>query len=228
MYFNSYYLLLVVLPLILGIWAQARVSSAYSNMSRVLCRKGLSGAETARMILDKNGLDSVRVERVSGRLTDHFDPRANVVRLSEGVYESRSVAAVGIAAHECGHAVQYGMGYAPIVVRGAIAPIAGFGSKLAVPLVMIGLLLSFYELAYIGLIGFALIALFQLVTLPVEFNASRRALDTLEGMDFHAEDLAGVKTVLSAAAMTYVAALVATLSQLLHMLLIVGGGRRRD
>lgn len=227
MFYNSNYFTLVIIPMLIGIWAQHRVSATYKQYSRIISRSGYTGYQAARKILDENGLQHVQVEEVKGSLTDHYDPRTNVVRLSENVYSSGSVAAIGVAAHECGHAVQHATGYIPIKIRTAIIPITNFGSKLAVPLVLIGLLLSWYPLAYIGLVGYALIALFQLATLPVEFNASNRAVAALSGMNLNAEEQSGVKKVLSAAAMTYVAALIAAVTQLLRMMAIIGRRNRR-
>ena len=213
--------------MILGIWAQHKVSSTYQKYSRATCSNGCTGYQAARRILDQNGLQNVQIERVKGNLTDHYDPRTNIVRLSESVYGSSSVAAVGVAAHECGHAVQYATGYVPMKIRGAIVPVTNFGSKLAVPLVLVGLLLSWYPLAYIGLIGYALIALFQLITLPVEFNASNRAVTALSDMNLTETERQGVKKVLSAAAMTYVAALISAVTQMLRMITIIGRKNRR-
>ncbi len=227
MFYDSNYFVFVIIPMIIGVWAQYRVSATYKQYSNIPCRNGCTGYQAARSILDENGLRNVQIERVKGNLTDHYDPRTNVVRLSEGVYSSNSVAAVGIAAHECGHAVQYAQGYVPIKIRGAIVPITNFGSKLAVPLVLVGLLLSWYPLAYVGLIGYALIAVFQLVTLPVEFNASNRAVAALSGMNITEEEQRGAKKVLSAAALTYVAALIAAVTQLLRMAAIIGRRNRR-
>lgn len=227
MFYDSYYFVLIIIPLLIGIWAQYKVTSTYKHYSRVACGNGLTGRQAARQILDQNGLTNVQIEQVRGILTDHYDPKNNVVRLSEGVYNSHSIAAVGVAAHECGHAVQYATGYIPMIIRGAIVPITNFGSQLAVPLVLIGLLLGWYPLAWVGLIGYALIALFQLVTLPVEFNASNRAIAVLADMSMTQEEQQGVINVLSAAAMTYVAALISAVTQFLHMITIVGRGDRR-
>ena len=213
--------------MILGIWAQHKVSSTYQKYSRATCSNGCTGYQAARRILDQNGMQNVQIERVKGNLTDHYDPRTNIVRLSEGVYGSSSVAAVGVAAHECGHAIQYATGYVPMKIRGAIVPVTNFGSKLAVPLVLVGLLLSWYPLAYIGLIGYALIALFQLITLPVEFNASNRAVTALSDMNLTETERQGVKKVLSAAAMTYVAALISAVTQMLRMITIIGRKNKR-
>jgi len=227
MFFDSYYFILVIIPMLLGIWAQNKVSSTYKKYSRTACSNGFIGYQAARRILDKNGLQNIQIERVKGNLTDHYDPRTNVVRLSDGVYDSNSVAAIGVAAHECGHAIQYATGYIPMKIRGAIIPVTNFGSKLAVPLVLAGMILSWYPLAYIGLIGYALIALFQLITLPVEFDASNRAVVTLSDMNITEAEQEGVKKVLSAAAMTYVAALITAVTQLLHMITIIGRRNNR-
>ena len=209
-------------------WAQIKVKSTFSKYSKVASRRSVTGADAARMILDRNGLSNVKIERVSGELSDHYDPKANVVRLSEGVYGSNSVAAIGVAAHECGHAVQHATGYGPIKLRMAIIPATQIGSSLALPLILLGLILSMTGLAYIGVAFFALSTLFQLVTLPVEFNASSRALETLESYGtLDDEELGGAKKVLSAAAMTYVAALAASLLNLLRLLSIVNSTSRR-
>lgn len=227
MFYDSYYFGFVLIPLLIGIWAQHKVTSTYKKYSRIASGNGHTGYEAARSILDQNGLQHVQIERVKGNLTDHYDPRTNVIRLSEGVYGSSTVAAIGIAAHECGHAVQYATGYAPMKIRGAIIPITNFGSKMAVPMLLIGILFNWYPLAYAGLIGYVLIALFQLVTLPMEFNASNRAIAALSNMSITESDQRGVKKVLSAAAMTYVAALIAAVTQLLHMITIIGRRNNR-
>ncbi len=180
---DYYYLILVVPALLFAAWAQAQVSGAYNRYSRVRVSRGMTGAMAARRILDDNGLTGVRVERVAGKLSDHYDPGERVVRLSAGVYDSDSVASLGVAAHECGHAVQHATHYAPLTFRNAIIPITNFGSKLSIPLIIVGLFLS-GTLVDIGLLLFSLVAVFQLVTLPVEFNASSRALATLENGNF--------------------------------------------
>ena len=180
-YFYFDYTYLVLIPaMIFALWAQAMVSSSFGKYNKVFTRCGMTGADAARLILDANGLRHVRIEQVAGNLTDHFDPRTNVVRLSQSVYSSKGIAAVGVAAHEAGHAVQYAEGYTPMKIRSAIIPITNIGSKLALPIFIIGLLFS-YELAMFGIILFSLTAVFQAVTLPVEFNASRRAIKALEG-----------------------------------------------
>lgn len=212
----------------LSLWAQFKVQSTFKKYSRVTSARGMTGAQAARMILDRNGLQNVSVEHISGSLSDHFDPRTNVIRLSDSVYDNASVAAIGVAAHECGHAVQYATGYGPITLRARIIPVTNFGSRLAWPLLLIGLLLSAPTLAYLGVAFFALSTLFQLVTLPVEFNASARALATLEDYGtLGDEELTGAKKVLSAAAMTYVAALAMSIANLLRLLAIASSSSRR-
>ena len=229
-FFYDYYYIALVLPMvILSLIAQWSVNSTFEKYSKKTTMRGITGYESAKMILDANGLSHIRIERVSGRLTDHYDPKANVIRLSDAVYDSRSVAAVGVAAHEAGHAVQHAKGYIPIKIRAAIIPVTNIGSRLAIPLILLGLLFAGGEaLAYIGVALFSLTAIFQLVTLPVEFNASRRAISAMEGSyRFDGMEITAARKVLSAAAMTYVAALAVSLAQLLRLLLIVGG-RRRD
>lgn len=227
MFYDYYYLILVVPALLIALWAQYNVSSAYKKYRTVQNSAGMTGAEAARMILDSNGLSFVRIEKVSGSLTDHFDPRTNVVRLSEDVFSGRSEASVGIAAHEVGHAVQYSTGYAPMKLRSAIIPVTNIGSSLAVPLVLLGIVLSFPPLAYIGVAAFGLSTLFQLVTLPVEFNASSRALESLNASGrFGEDDLRGAKAVLRAAALTYLAALAVSLANLLRLLLLSNRSKR--
>ena len=221
------YLVLVLPAFLFSLWAQMKVNSTFSRYSKVRSLRGLTGAQAARYILDRNGLAHVRIEQVAGNLTDHFDPRTNVVRLSQSVYNVPSIAAVGVAAHECGHAVQYAVGYGPMKLRAAIIPATNFGSKLALPLILIGLLFNSSQLLLAGILLFSLTAVFQLVTLPVEFNASSRALHTLDQQGLLTqEELAGTRKVLTAAALTYVAALLVALAQLVRMLLLYN--RRRD
>ncbi|HIY08096.1 MAG TPA: zinc metallopeptidase [Firmicutes bacterium] len=221
------YLVLVLPAFLFSLWAQMKVNSTFSRYSKVRSLRGLTGAQAARYILDRNGLAHVRIEQVAGNLTDHFDPRTNVVRLSQSVYNVPSIAAVGVAAHECGHAVQYAVGYGPMKLRAAIIPATNFGSKLALPLILIGLLFNSSQLLLAGILLFSLTAVFQLVTLPVEFNASSRALRTLDQQGILTqEELAGTRKVLTAAALTYVAALLVALAQLVRMLLLYN--RRRD
>ena len=219
----------MVLPaIIFALIMQSRVTSTFDKFSRVSNTRGYTGAEVADKVLRANGLFNVRVERTSGNLTDHYDPRSNVIRLSNAVYSSNSVAAAGIAAHECGHAIQYEHGYGPIKIRNAIIPATRFGSMMAFPLILLGFIFSYQSLVNIGIIFFAAAIVFQLITLPVEFNASRRALAALTStnvLSVNETDMA--KKVLSAAAMTYVAALAVSLAQLLRLLMLFGGMRRR-
>lgn len=228
--------ILVLIPaMIFAFWAQMRVNSTFKKYAKVPSRRGLTGAEAARRVLDANGLRHVTVERVHGHLTDHFDPKAGVIRLSDATYASTSVAAIGVATHEAGHAVQHAEGYVPIKVRAAIIPLTRFGSFLAMPLFLIGLLMGSgsylgYGIGTIfmvtGILFFSFSTLFQLVTLPTEFNASARAMKALEDGGLLADDeLPGAKATLSAAAMTYVAALASSLASLLRLILIFN--RRR-
>ncbi|MBR5314502.1 MAG: zinc metallopeptidase [Clostridia bacterium] len=229
MYFDITYLIIVLPAMLLSMLASARVNSTFKKYSKVISARRMTGHDAARRILDANGLQNVAINRVAGNLTDHYDPRTNTVNLSNSVYDSPSVAAIGVASHEAGHAVQHAVGYAPIKLRMAIIPITQFASNLAMPLVLIGLLFEFIGLAYLGCIFFATATVFQLVTLPVEFNASRRAIEAIEGSGILGSDeIKGSKKVLTAAAMTYVAALAVSLAQLLRLLILVGGGRRRD
>lgn len=225
-YFDSSYI--VLLPaLIFALWAQAKVQSSFNKYNKIMTRSGMTGHDAARLILNANGLHHVKIEQIAGNLTDHFDPKANVIRLSSSVYSSSGVAAVGVAAHEAGHAVQYGEDYRPMKIRSAIIPVTRIGSMLALPIFLIGLIFSFYEIAMLGIILFSLTAVFQAVTLPVEFNASARALRALDGSGrLDADEVKGAKKVLTAAALTYVAALASSLAQILRLLLIVG--RRRN
>ncbi len=227
MFFNFSYLLFMLPGLILSLWASAKVKSTFAKYNRVPLRGGLTAAQAARQILDGNGLYSVRIERVQGNLSDHYDPRSNIVRLSDSTFSSSSVAAVGVAAHEVGHAIQHAAHYGPASLRSAIVPVANIGSGAAVPLILIGLFLNMVGLIYLGIILFSLAVLFQLVTLPVEFNASRRALQTLNDTGMvTSEESAGVSKVLSAAALTYVAALLSSLLQLVYFITLAGGRRR--
>lgn len=225
-WFDRYYFLLIVPAMLIALWAQMRVNGAFDRYSRVFSRRGITAAQVARYILDQNGLYNVQVERVPGRLTDHYDPRTNVVRLSDDVYSSTSIASIGVAAHEVGHAVQHSVDYTPLVVRSAIIPITNIGSRLSIPLILLGVIFSAQPLVEIGIIAFSLMVLFQLITLPVEFNASSRAIKTLEADGYLYEDeITGAKQVLSAAALTYVAALITAVAQLLRLILLFG---RRD
>lgn len=222
----SYFL--VLLPLfILSVWASRNVNSTYEKYSQIGNSRGLSGAQVAEMILRANGITNVRVEMTGGHLTDHYHPRDRVIRLSQSVYYGQSMAAVGVAAHEAGHAVQYAKGYIPVRLRTLILPAVQFSNKWTMILMFIGLLLGVYQLAMAGLILFGVVTFFQFVTLPVEFNASRRALGALEnyaGMNH--QDVDGARQVLRAAALTYVAAFAISLAQLLRFLAMIN--RRKD
>jgi len=231
--FDWTYLILVLPCLILSIWASARVNSTFKKYSDQISLRRITGAQAAKRVLDANGVYNVRIERIAGNLTDHYDPRANVIRLSDNVYDSASTAAIGVACHEAGHAVQYAHNYSPIKIRAAIIPITNIGSKLAMPLILLGLLFSALgvfstTIIYLGIACFALSLIFQLVTLPVEFNASRRAMEAIENSNLLTqEEQQGARKTLSAAAMTYVAATAVSLAQLLRLLTLFGG-RRRD
>lgn len=238
LFFGDWTILVLIPAMIFSIWAQVNVSSTFDKYSKVKNMRGLTGAEAARRILNANGLHHVRVEHIPGNLNDHFDPREDVIRLSDAVYNATSAAAIGVAAHEAGHACQHATGYAPIKLRAAIIPITNFGSKLSMPLFMIGLLLGSFGyidgmvsdmLMMSGILLFSLVALFQLVTLPTEFNASARAMKVLESQGIlYDEELHAAGRVLRAAALTYVAALATSLASLLRLLLIFGGARRRN
>lgn len=241
MYFygiDVYYLLLVLPAMLFSLWASARVNGTFKRYSQMRNARGMTGADAARAVLAANGVTGVRIERISGNLTDHYDPRDNVIRLSDGVYDAATPAAVGVAAHEAGHAVQYATNYAPIKIRAAIVNVTNIGSRLSIPLIVIGLLLMsirslaaysdfFYYVALFGVLCFGLCVVFQLVTLPTEYNASSRAKQAIERCNLlTVEEQAGVKKVLSAAALTYVAALTVAIANFLRLLMIVG--RRRD
>jgi Zn-dependent membrane protease YugP len=228
-YVDYLYILLVLPAVILALWAQWNVNHTFRKYSSVPTHPGMTGREAAQLVLDRHGLHHVRIEQVRGNLTDHFDPRTNVIRLSDAVYHSNSAAAVGVAAHEAGHAVQYATGYVPMKVRAAIIPATNIGSHLALPLILLGIIFSIPTLAFAGVIAFSLSTLFQLVTLPVEFNASRRAMDVIHTCGrFHEEEQHAARKVLTAAAMTYLAALAVSLANLLRLVIIAGGARRRD
>ncbi len=231
MYFWGYdltYFLFMIPCLILSLVCSAKVNTTFNKYSKVSNRRGLTGAQAAYQVLSSNGVTGVKIEPVSGKLTDHFDPRTNTIRLSESVYNSSTVAAVGVAAHEAGHAVQHAQGYLPNKIRSAIVPVANFGSKLSWILIFVGFLLpvQFNFMITLGIIFFSFSVLFTLVTLPVEFNASKRALETIKGTNLLYEDeYSGAKKTLSAAAMTYVAAAATAVAQLLRLLLLAN--RRR-
>ena len=232
--FDMTYVVLVLPCLILSLWASSNVNSTFKRYSRQFSARRITGAEAAQRVLSANGVRGVRIDRVSGNLTDHFDPNTNVIRLSDNVFGSTSTAAIGVACHEAGHAVQYAEGYAPIKLRAAIIPVTNFGSRLAMPLILLGLLFSFagnfsYTLVYLGIACFGLSLVFQLVTLPVEFNASRRALAAIEqGGILTPEEQEGARKTLRAAALTYVAATATALAQLLRLIVLFGGRNRRS
>ena len=232
--FDWTYLVLVLPCVILAMVASNRVNSTFKRYSKQFSTRRITGADAAQRVLSANGVWGVRIERVSGNLTDHFDPKTNVIRLSDSVYDSCSTAAIGVACHEAGHAVQYAQNYFPIKLRSAIIPLTNFGSKLAMPLILLGLVLGAlgnfsYALVYLGILCFSLSVVFQLITLPVEFNASRRALAAIDQAELlTTEERRGAKKTLTAAAMTYVAALAVALAQLLRLIVLFGGRGRRQ
>ena len=239
LFWGDWTVLVLIPAMIFAFWAQINVQMTFSRFRQVRNRRGLTAADVARRILDANGLNYVQIQRVSGELTDHYDPRAQVVRLSDSVYDSTSVAAIGVAAHEVGHACQHAEDYVPLRIRSAIIPMTRIGSMLAMPVFILGLLfaqLSLYGnmvgdvFMMLGILLFSLSTLFQLVTLPTEFNASARALKTLESYGIlDGDELVGARSTLRAAALPYVAALASSLATLLRLLLIIGGSRsRRD
>lgn len=220
-------ILLVIPGLIISIWAQIKVKTTFSKYSKVFTRGGMTGSIAARKILDDNGLRHVKIEQISGHLSDHYDPRTNVVRLSTSVYSSTSPAAIGVAAHEAGHAIQYAKNYAPVRLRSGLVKITNFSSMLAIPLFFIGLIFASDALMLAGILLYAAIAFFQLVTLPVEFNASARAMRVLRSSGMlNSDELDASRKVLTAAAMTYVAALLTSLLTLLRLVVLAGGRRR--
>lgn len=232
--FDWTYLVIILPCMILSLWASSNVNNTFKRYSNQFSRRGITGAEAAQRVLRNHGVHNVRVEHISGNLTDHFDPKTNVIRLSDQVYNNTSTAAIGVACHEAGHAVQYAQNYGPIKLRAAIVPVTNLGSKLAMPLILVGILLSFlgnfsYTLVYVGIACFSLSVVFQLVTLPVEINASRRALTAIADGGILAEDeLKGAKKTLTAAALTYVAATAVAMAQLLRLLILFGGRGRRN
>jgi len=227
-YFDPYYWMILVPAFLIALLAQLNVSSTFNRYSRVACRRGLTGAQAAEEVLRAHGVYGVRIERVAGKLSDHYDPRSNVIRLSDAVYGSNSIAAVGVAAHEAGHAVQYAQEYGPIKVRGAIIPVCNFSSQISILLIVLGFALYSRPLFAVGVLLFAVATVFQLVTLPVEFDASRRAIRSLGSTHLlDDQELRGAQKVLGAAAMTYVAALLVSIAHLLRYILAFNS-RRRD
>lgn len=228
MYFDPTYVLVLIGALI-SMVASINVNSTYRRFSTVMSMRGVRAEEAAQRILHDAGIYDVRIERIRGELTDHYSPSEKVLRLSDAVYGSTSVAAIGVAAHECGHAIQHKVGYVPLSLRSLSVPVANIGSKLSWPLILIGLLIGYTPLAQIGVILFLAVVLFQLITLPVEFNASHRALQVLkQDSMLSMDELSGARKVLTAAALTYVAALFSTILQLLRLVMIVNSGRRRE
>ena len=225
-YYYDWTMILVIPGLLLGLYAQFKVKSTFDRYSRVRTRSGLTAEQAARMLLSRGGSANVTISRVNGSLTDHYDPRSNPLRLSDSVYGSDSVAAVGVAAHECGHALQEHDGYGLLKLRSALVPVVNIGSSLYLPIFMAGLLFSWEPLQMVGILCFGLTLLFSLVTLPVEINASKRALGMLDGV-LEAEELQGAKAVLSAAALTYLASVISSALQLLRLILI-SRSRNRD
>lgn len=232
--FDWTYLVLVLPCILLSLWASSNVNSTFKKYSKQYSSRRLTGAEAAQRVLSANGVYGVRIERVGGNLTDHYDPKTNVIRLSDSVYSDTSTAAIGVACHEAGHAVQYAENYAPIKVRAAIIPLTNFGSRIAMPLILAGILMTFLgsfsdTLVYLGIAAFGMSLVFQIVTLPVEFNASRRAMQAIESANLLTqEERRGARKTLTAAALTYVAATAVALAQLLRLILLFSGRRRDD
>ena len=232
--FDWTYLYIVLPCLLLSIWASSSVNSTFKRYSKQLSSRGITGRDAAVSVLEAHGIRNVRVEQIAGNLTDHFDPKTNVIRLSDSVYNSTSTAAIGVACHEAGHAVQYAQEYFPMKVRAAIIPATNIGSRLAMPLILLGILFGVggsysYTLVYAGIACFSLSLIFQLVTLPVEFNASRRAMQAIANRGILTDqEQKGARKTLTAAAMTYVAAVAIAAAQLLRLVLLFGGRRRND
>jgi Zn-dependent membrane protease YugP len=232
--FDWTYLILILPCMIFSLIASSRVNSTFQKYAQQHSQRRITGAEAARRVLSHYGVTGVQIQRVAGNLTDHYDPTTNVIRLSDSVHDATSTAAIGVAAHEAGHAVQYARNYAPIKLRAAIIPLTNFGSRLAMPLILAGILLTFLGsfstvLIYLGIAAFGLSFVFQLLTLPVEFNASRRAVRAIKDAQLlTAEEQKGAEKTLKAAAMTYVAAMAVSLAQLLRLIMLYGNRRRRN
>lgn len=228
-YLLYYYTGIIMLPVfVFALICQAKVKTNFNRYSQIMNRSGMTGADAAWRLLQLNGITDVKIKRISGTLTDYYDPNKKEICLSEDVFNSRSIAAIGVACHEAGHACQHNEGYFPLKIRSIVIPATRIGSALGVPLCLIGLFINSEPLAYAGLIMYGFVALFQLITLPVEFNASKRALQTIETNGFLTDsEYVGARKVLSAAALTYVAALASALATMLRLLIIVAGGRRR-
>lgn len=224
MFFWDISMIILIPGLLLAIYAQAKVSSTYNRYKKITSHSGYTGAQFARKMLNDNGLYDVTITQISGRMSDHYDPRANQVRLSAEVYNGTSIASLGIAAHEVGHAVQHATNYFPLTVRNLVVPVTNFSSSIYMLFIFIGIIMNSFSMIQFGIMLFAVIVIFQVITLPVEFNASRRAIATLGGDGvLDAEELSGAKRVLGAAAMTYVAAMVTAVLQLLQLLMVFGG-----
>lgn len=227
MFFYDWTIIIVLPALLLALYAQSKVSSTFNRYSKVYARSGLTAAQAADAIMRQNGITDVRIERVRGNLTDHYDPRARILRLSDGVYDSTSIAALGVAAHEAGHAVQHAQGYMPLEIRNVFAPVASIGSNAAIPLFILGLLFSWEPLVTVGLVCFSFAVVFSLITLPVEFNASSRAVASLSGYGYLSqEETDGAQKVLNAAALTYVASALTAILQLARLFILSGRSRR--
>ena len=229
-YYMMYYMSgIIILPVfIFALICQAKVKSNFKKYSRIMSRSNMTGADAAWRLLQLNGITDVKIQRIGGTLTDYYDPSKKIICLSSDVFDSKSIAAIGVACHEAGHAVQHAEGYAPLSFRNFVIPATRIGSALGVPLCLIGMFINSEMLAYIGLALYGFVALFQLITLPVEFNASSRALQTIEANGFLTdEEYVGAKKVLTAAALTYVAALASAIATMLRLLLVISGGRRR-
>lgn len=227
-FYDYYYIILVIPAMFLAAWAQYKVKSTYNKFSRISNIKGITGAYAAQAVLTFYGITDVRIERVSGKLTDHFDPKSNVIRLSDGVYSGSSIAAVGVACHEAGHAAQYAQNYIPIKLRNSLVPVCNIGSSLGIPIAIVGYFLGFEPLIAFGLLLYAAITLFQVITLPVELNASRRAVKVIDEIGLlYGEEQSGAKKVLTAAAMTYVASMLVAIANLLRLILRFSNNNRR-
>lgn len=230
-YIDYWYIILVIPAMIISIIAQAKVKSTFNKFSKVGSARNVTGAYAAQAVLSHYGIYDVRIERVNGKLTDHYDPKTKVIRLSEDVYDSTSVSAIGVACHEAGHAAQHAEGYAPIRIRNSILPVCNIGSYIGIPLALAGLFFSMEPLIYIGIALYAGILVFHLVTLPVEFNASKRAISVIDATDLlYDDEIGGAKKVLSAAAMTYVASTLVALANVLRFAIriLAASGRRRN
>lgn len=225
-YYDSTFLILIP-AILISMYAQQKVKGTFAKYSKVFSSSNYTGLDIARLILDKNGLEYIKIERINGNLTDHYDPRTKVLRLSETVYGNKSIAAYGVAAHEVGHAIQHSNKYMPLEIRNSLVPVASFSSKIVWVLIILGFLLGIAGLVQVGIYLFLAVVLFQLVTLPVEFNASNRAIIQLEGLGIlHDEEIHSAKRVLNAAALTYIAAALTAISQLVRLIILSRYGRR--